>query len=148
MYKRTTYTNPRGTAVGVAYVILDDQTCVFSALDDSTHGSSINYAEEIISAIVAAERINPFSLQFFDLQTSTSYRHWCTHEADPFEFDAVMIAPSAQRKPGFVVTCWQPAPCPEAVIRLFADLIGPVPRQKVPRSWSTECPKSFTHSEI
>ena len=132
MLKTIQFENCLSDKLGVAYFIFNDNLCVFTALDDACMGSSINNAEEIIKAICDQERVDPFCLRFFDLQTRTSYGGgFGKHRPGDFEFDEVIIVPYRQRIQGFNAESWRITKCPSQVITKFAAFIDGTPRQSI-----------------
>ncbi len=133
------FENNRKEKLGIAYFIFNDHLSVFTALDDACMGSSINNAEEIIKAICNKERVDPFCMRFFDLQTRTSYGGGLRKlKPGDFEFDEVLIVPSSQRIQGFHADCWKLTKCPSQVIKKFAAFIDGTPRQYIPRAFEAK----------
>ncbi|MDZ7799085.1 MAG: hypothetical protein U5L76_05825 [Patescibacteria group bacterium] len=136
--KRVMYEGAIPRANGyVDYVILAEK-CTFTGLSE-TPTSTINAAGKIILSICREEELEPDNLEFFDLQTAKGYG---SKKLGEFVYDQVKFIYHAGRPPlvkkdgaeiitgGQVVDIyWCPTLCPEEVIRLFTEHIGPNPRQ-------------------
>jgi hypothetical protein len=120
----------------VDYVVIG-KNCVFSGITSGVI-STINAVEDIILAIVQQEQVKPNKLTFFDLQTS---RADSSKKPGQFEYDQLKVV--VARNPvgetaadQISVIDWEPVKCPARVIKLFAEHIGPKPRQLFLRSAS------------
>lgn len=109
MLKEAKYHNDGYPIVGpeygrVTYVIIG-RRCIFSGLDGPGL-STINYAEDIISAITAQEGVDPLRLTFYDLQTRRGYQGKVSGE---YEFDELKVEP--RRNGRTFVAAWYPREC-------------------------------------
>ena len=130
MLQSAHYPNNRGDLLTVAYVIFRNNLCVFSAIDSSNLGSSINYAEDIVESIAKTEGRSVQSMRYFDLQTRTSYGSHPASKPNPgdFELDEVKIE---MRGKDLYAASWRPTLCPAHVSKLFEVFIGGVPKQQL-----------------
>lgn len=108
----------------VAYVILENGTCVFtySRLVAGLEGvkraiSTINALEEIVQAICEKEGVSPRDLTFHDLQTCRGYKK----ELNQFVFDKIIFGKNGPS--------WVQVPCPSEIVKIFREFIGPNPQQ-------------------
>ncbi|MFA6391869.1 MAG: hypothetical protein WCW66_03925 [Patescibacteria group bacterium] len=129
-----------GPEAYVAYAIMA-RCVVFSGLTPNTT-STVNAAENIIMAICRAEGMEPNKFAFFDLQTSQTYGRFepGEFELSLLEFNYIPHFCGAVYKgsDGSVtigtsgpiqVMSWEPFPYSPEVVKLFAEQIGPNPRQ-------------------
>ncbi len=128
--KTIQFTNNLGHQVGVAYHIFRRSLCVFTQVGDAiTEGSSINYLEQIVSAIAQAEMHEITSMRYFDLQTRTGYGPgYYKSRPNPgdFEFDEVLITVRG----GIIGRPeWVPTICPLDVCEEFKMFIDGIPHQ-------------------
>ena len=121
----------RNTIASVAYIILRDK-CIFTACQESSQGSSVNFAEEIIAAIASQETLDPKSLRYFDIKTRMSYGEDMTLRPKPgsFEFDEVMNWWEGPR--------WSTTVCPKYVSDLFRKYIDGDPHQTLLPTWKVK----------
>ena len=87
----------------VAYVIIG-RDYVFSGLE--APGTTINFAEDIIVLICAAERLDPRRITFYDLQT---YRSYISKKPGEYELDKLTLK-FGEGRFGFYATTWASAP--------------------------------------
>ncbi len=115
----------------VVYTVLDDRRIIFSGV--TKPGSTINFAEDIISNIASQERIEPMAYRWFDLQT---HRGYMGRVPGSFKFDELVLAVQEEieappgvillgHQPGAItVEGWHPLSIPEEVAELFREHIG------------------------
>ena len=122
------YNGPRWDGT-VRYAIFPRQDgrrwIVYSGLNKNAT-STINCAAEIITEIVDREKLLPDRVRFYDLQTQTGYHHPSYSKSGEFQFDEVKFRVIDGEIQDIQ---WIPQACPNFVIEVFKDLIGPNPRQ-------------------
>ncbi len=112
-----------GPEFGTVFYAILGNSCYFSGINRTggprSATSTINAAEDIITAIAKQEGIPAKKLQFFDLQTQEGYQKL----AGVFELDKVVFEVTDD---GVVENLsWSAdVPCPPQVQYLFRDLIG------------------------
>ena len=121
----------KGGIASVAYVILGNK-CVFTACQASSEGSSVNNAEDIITAIAEQEGCDPRSLRYFDIKTRTSYGEDLMLRPNPgdFEFDEVVN--------WWEGIGWSTTVCPQHVSDLFREYIDGEPHQVLLPAWKVK----------
>lgn len=118
MLKETTYSLGReGERNGQVKYLVVDTKVYFSSI--TMNPSSINSAEAIMVAIAESEGIKWQEYAFNDIQTHLGY-----HSKKPgqFEVDGLEFYPETPVWPH--ITGWTRVPCPDHVLREFAELIG------------------------
>lgn len=121
-YKRVNFTdllrnNPLNV---VTYVVYPGKQIVFTGLHNCTEGpagSSINYAEDIVYAIAAKERIDPQDVTFFDLQTMKGYIEYL-----PGDYRFNRLVPSWENRK-IVHMEWREGHCTDTILHDFAGYI-------------------------
>ncbi len=90
--------------------------CIFCGITpDAT--STINAAEEIIEAITAKEKIDPFWKTFYDLQTHRRY------QKDPGEYEFDRLTLKWTEDDQVFADGWSPEECPPDVLQAFHEFI-------------------------
>ena len=137
MLKTAQYNTRSPPVPAVAYHIYDPNLCVFSGMDESCHGSTINWAEEIAVEIARLENRQVGSLRYFDLRTRTQYNGFSHHRAGDFTFDEVVLTLDSRKLSGIRVDVWRIAECPSRVVGDFSCFIDGEPRQIKFREWES-----------
>ena len=132
--RKVRYRNIGSGRSEVAYVVLPEIGCVFCGLTHLSRGTStINAAEMIVAAIAAAAKLNTLTTEFFDLQTGIMYSEAGVPTG---QFAFFRLLPGNTRG-ACCVGGWLEETCPDVVVSLFANQIGPQPHQ-VPDGFALE----------
>ncbi|MFA6437258.1 MAG: hypothetical protein WC242_03775 [Candidatus Paceibacterota bacterium] len=102
---------------GIAYVILDEGICVFTATGRESL-STINCAEDIVRAIARKENKPIKAFRFFDLQTHTGYE---SKRPGEVEYDQLLLEMIDDEL--LSVQEWLPEECPAKVREIFREYI-------------------------
>lgn len=146
--------SPRYTGE-VVYAILEGSRVVFSGIIKP--GSTINFAERIITNISSQEGINPRRYQWYDLQTHLGYQG---KEPGIFEFSRLVLGVQEEMEvplnaiilwyePGAIhAESWVKEPISPDIQELFAEYIGELPASI--KIWQPEEAKQtgYTATEI
>ena len=100
----------------VVYVVIGGK-CIFTGTTNRYVTSTINAAEDVISAIAEKEGLELSEIVFYDLQTYRTYRK----RPGQFQFDRVEFD---IKKGEPVNPRWIPEECPDEIIELFRRFIG------------------------
>ena len=102
--------------VGRVVYAIEGSRCVFCGISGRDASSTINAAEEIVEAIVRLDGVDPKTMVFYDLQTTSGYPNKVPGDYDFDRLD-VEVAGGGQR---IIVNDWTPDDCPEDILRKFA----------------------------
>lgn len=123
--KEGRYKNATGKPCRFVYTIGLD-FCVYSGINPPGHGSTINFAEEVIQFICKQEGVHPLTLTFFDLQTASGFTGFAFRGPGNFQFDRVTFEVANNRPFRFR---WVPTKCPPEIVHTFSSQIGSRPHQ-------------------
>jgi hypothetical protein len=122
-----------GACPGYVIYIIIGGDCIFSG--NTSHKmhtkSTVQAAEAVITAIARQEGADVNQFTFFDLKTQRSYRR----EPGQYSFSRISFNAIQAGYPLEIQLrdiTWKQVDCPEEVLSLFAEHIGPNPRKYIP----------------